>query len=69
MGPDHDPARPDIVLFNGGLFESPLLHTASLAAMQSIAGLMRYSEKLLRGYYFNKQILEGGATGAASPTA
>ncbi len=25
---DHDPARPDVVLFNGGVFESPLLRAA-----------------------------------------
>ena len=30
---DHDTARPDIVLFNGGVFESPLLKERLLAVM------------------------------------
>ena len=32
---DHDPARPDIVLFNGGVFESPLLRQRLLDVIQS----------------------------------
>jgi hypothetical protein len=32
---DHDPARPDIVLFNGGVFESPLLRERLLEVLQS----------------------------------
>jgi hypothetical protein len=32
---DHDPARPDIVLFNGGVFESPLLRRRLLEEIQS----------------------------------
>ena len=32
---DHDPARPDIVLFNGGVFESPLLRDRLLEVLQS----------------------------------
>ncbi len=31
----HDPARPDIVLFNGGLFESPLLCRRMLKVLES----------------------------------
>ena len=31
----HDPARPDIVLFNGGVFESPLLRTRLLEVLES----------------------------------
>jgi hypothetical protein len=31
----HDPARPDIVLFNGGVFESPLLRDRLLEVIQS----------------------------------
>jgi hypothetical protein len=33
--PDHDPARPDIVLFNGGVFESPQLRDRLLEVMSS----------------------------------
>ncbi len=33
--PNHDPARPDIVLFNGGLFESPLLRQRLLDVIES----------------------------------
>ena len=33
--PDHDPARPDIVLFNGGVFESPQLRSRLLEVLQS----------------------------------
>jgi hypothetical protein len=33
--PDHDPARPDIVLFNGGVFESPLLRDRLLEVLGS----------------------------------
>ncbi len=32
---DHDPARPDIVLFNGGVFESPLLRARLLEVLES----------------------------------
>jgi hypothetical protein len=32
---DHDPARPDIVLFNGGVFESPLLRDRLLEVIRS----------------------------------
>jgi molecular chaperone DnaK (HSP70) len=32
---DHDPARPDLVLFNGGLFESPRLRQRLLDVLQS----------------------------------
>ncbi len=32
---DHDPARPDIVLFNGGVFESPLLRDRLLEVLES----------------------------------
>ena len=32
---DHDPARPDVVLFNGGVFESPLLRDRLLEVLQS----------------------------------
>ena len=32
---DHDPARPDIVLFNGGVFESPLLRDRLLEVLGS----------------------------------
>ncbi len=32
---DHDPARPDIVLFNGGVFESPLLRGRLLEVIES----------------------------------
>jgi hypothetical protein len=32
---DHDPARPDIVLFNGGLFASPVLQERLLAVLRS----------------------------------
>ncbi len=32
---DHDPARPDIVLFNGGLFASPVLRRRLLDVLQS----------------------------------
>jgi molecular chaperone DnaK (HSP70) len=32
---DHDPARPDLVLFNGGLFESPVLRERLLEVMAS----------------------------------
>jgi hypothetical protein len=32
---DHDPARPDIVLFNGGVFESPLLCERLLEVIES----------------------------------
>jgi molecular chaperone DnaK (HSP70) len=35
---DHDPARPDIVLFNGGVFESPLLRERMLAVLESWFG-------------------------------
>jgi molecular chaperone DnaK (HSP70) len=31
----HDPARPDLVLFNGGLFESPVLRQRLLEVMQT----------------------------------
>ena len=33
--PDHDPARPDIVLFNGGLFESPDIRDRLLDVLRS----------------------------------
>lgn len=33
--PDHDPARPDIVLFNGGVFESPQLRDRLLDVLAS----------------------------------
>jgi glycosyltransferase involved in cell wall biosynthesis len=39
---------------------SPLFRRIALSAMQSIASLMRYSEKMLRGYYFNRKISGGG---------
>ncbi len=32
---DHDPARPDVVLFNGGVFESPLLRKRLLQVLAS----------------------------------
>ncbi len=32
---DHDPARPDVVLFNGGVFESPLLRARLLEVLES----------------------------------
>lgn len=32
---DHDPARPDLILFNGGLFESPLLRQRLLDVLTS----------------------------------
>jgi hypothetical protein len=32
---DHDPARPDVVLFNGGVFESPLLRERLLEVLAS----------------------------------
>jgi glycosyltransferase involved in cell wall biosynthesis len=48
---------------------SPLLRRTVFAAMQSFACLMRYSEKMLRGYYFNRPIPEGGASGVTPPTA
>jgi hypothetical protein len=32
---DHDPARPDVVLFNGGVFESPLLRDRLLEVLRS----------------------------------
>ncbi len=32
---DHDPARPDLVLFNGGLFESPVLRDRLLEVLAS----------------------------------
>ncbi len=32
---DHDPARPDVVLFNGGVFESPLLRGRLLEVLES----------------------------------
>jgi hypothetical protein len=48
---------------------SPLLRRPALAAMQSIACLMRYSEKMLRGSYFNRTIPGGGANGAVPPNA
>ena len=32
---DHDPARPDIVLFNGGVFESPVLKERLLEVITS----------------------------------
>ncbi|MBN2475440.1 MAG: Hsp70 family protein [Pirellulales bacterium] len=35
VGDDHDPARPDVVLFNGGLFASPVLRRRLLAVVQS----------------------------------
>jgi hypothetical protein len=35
MPTDHDPARPDIVLFNGGVFESPLLRERLLEVIES----------------------------------
>lgn len=35
---DHDPARPDIVLFNGGVFESSLLRDRLLDVLQSWFG-------------------------------
>ncbi|MDB5289588.1 MAG: Chaperone protein DnaK, partial [Phycisphaerales bacterium] len=35
---DHDPARPDLVLFNGGLFESPMLRERLLEVMASWFG-------------------------------
>lgn len=48
---------------------SPLLRGAAFAAMQSLACVMRYSEKMLRGYYFNRPVPEGGVTGAIPPAA
>jgi hypothetical protein len=35
MAADHDPARPDVVLFNGGVFESPLLRGRLLEVLES----------------------------------
>jgi hypothetical protein len=35
MPTDYDPARPDIVLFNGGVFESPLLRERLLEVIES----------------------------------
>ncbi|HVX62885.1 MAG TPA: Hsp70 family protein [Pirellulales bacterium] len=35
MPADHDPARPDLVLFNGGLFASPVLRTRLLDVLAS----------------------------------
>ena len=35
---DHDPARPDVVLFNGGVFESPLLRARLLEVLESWFG-------------------------------
>jgi len=45
---------------------SPLFRRIALSAMQSIACLMRYSEKLLRGYYFYSKIPGGGAVPPAA---
>jgi glycosyltransferase involved in cell wall biosynthesis len=46
--------------------EFPLFRRIALSAMQAIACLMRYSEKLLRGYYFNSKISGGGAVPPAA---
>jgi glycosyltransferase involved in cell wall biosynthesis len=48
---------------------SPLLRHAAYFVAQWIAGLMRYTEKMLRGYYFNRSIPEGEACGVVPPTA
>jgi glycosyltransferase involved in cell wall biosynthesis len=45
---------------------SPLFRRVALSAMQAIACLMRYSEKLLRGYYFNSKIPGGRAVPPAA---
>ncbi len=45
---------------------SPLFRRIALSAMQSIACLMRYAEKLLRGYYFNSKIPGEGAVPPAA---
>ena len=50
---DHDAARPDLVLFNGGLFESPILRERLLEVLESWFGtgsvtqtpVLRYSEE------------------------
>jgi len=38
IGDDHDPARPDVVLLNGGLFESPVLRRRIIDALLSWFG-------------------------------
>ena len=38
LSADHDPARPDVVLFNGGLFESPVLRQRMIDALRQMFG-------------------------------
>lgn len=50
--------------------ESPALRRALFAGMRWIAGVMRYSEKMLRGYYFgNARLRIEATTKGARPTA
>jgi glycosyltransferase involved in cell wall biosynthesis len=46
----------------------PLLRRPALAAMQSIASLMRYSEKMLHGFYFSRPIPSEGVREAVPPS-
>jgi glycosyltransferase involved in cell wall biosynthesis len=41
-------------------FQSPVAHRAVLVLLRSCAAAMRYSEKLVRGYYFNQFRLSTG---------
>jgi hypothetical protein len=48
---------------------SPLLRHAAFMGLQWTASVMRYSEKMLRGYYFRGTVQEGGAGRGVPPTA
>ena len=49
--------------------ESPLLRRSAFTGMQWAASLMRYSEKMLRGYYLHGAVPEGGAGEVVPPGA
>jgi glycosyltransferase involved in cell wall biosynthesis len=46
----------------------PLLRRAAFFGAQCLAGLMRYSQKMMRGYYFGQLSLEEGVRETSPPT-
>ncbi len=60
---DHDPARPDLVLFNGGFFASPMLRGRLLEVLSSWFGCddQRWQPRLLENARLDLAVAHGAA--------
>lgn len=59
--PDHDPARPDLVLFNGGLFESPVLRQRLLDVLASWFSDGQWKPEVLENQRLDLAVARGAA--------